>query len=184
MDDTQLAQQLEKTGNLMDLLNDETWLKQHPAIEAEGDGYVEAGTGLQAYVQQLKAVSADAFREQQQQVRLLSILLPGLHEWLSSWELASSFEVVYAEAQRLLYQRLKLALDNQEQWIDEMLASLAAIEQRESAAAKDSQFNVKLRLALLLQQEDWQLLAQVAAQDVKQRILERAQTELDAPIAV
>jgi hypothetical protein len=40
------------------------------------------------------------------------------------------------------------------------------------------------KLAELLQQQDWQVLARVAARDVEKRILERAQAQSATPIAV
>jgi hypothetical protein len=46
MNDEILAQQLAKTGNLLDLFNDEAWLQETEAIEAECGGQVEAGLGL------------------------------------------------------------------------------------------------------------------------------------------
>ena len=122
MDDKELAEQLEKTGNLMDLLNDADWLRKNTAAESECSGYVEAGVGLQSYVRQLKRVSPDAFRSQKQQVKMLSILLPALHEWLSDWGLGLSFESVYAEAQRLVYGRLVQAIEVQAEWIEALLA--------------------------------------------------------------
>ncbi|MGB3295638.1 MAG: hypothetical protein WBB01_21855 [Phormidesmis sp.] len=174
MDDKELAEQLEKTGNLMDLLNDPDWLRQNAAATTECTGYVEAGVGLQSYVQQLKRVSPDALKAQKQQVKLLSILLPVLHEWLSSWELGSSFETVYAEAQRLVYGHLVQAIAVQAEWVEGLLA-----ENDQTAPVQ-----VKERLAEMLRQEDWQLLATVAAEDMKKRILHRAQGHSEMPIAV
>jgi hypothetical protein len=174
MDEKELAQQLEKTGNLMDLLNNNDWLQKTAAAEAECTGYVEAGAGLESYVQQLKNVSTDAFKEQKRQVKLLSILLPALHDWLASWELGLSFEAVYAEAQRLVYGHLVQATLMQAGWIEEVLAEN---EQGE-------QLRVRAKLSEMLQQEDWQVLAKVAAKDMEKRILARSQVRTDTPIAV
>ena len=174
MDDKELAEQLEKTGNLMDLLNDADWLRQNPEAETQCTGYVEAGVGLQSYVQQLKRVSPDAFKLQQQQVKLLSILLPALHEWLSSWELGSSFESVYAEAQRLVYRHLVEAIEAQAEWVEALLTE----------QAQPIPIQVKERLGEMLKSEDWQVLAKVAAQDMENHILYRAQVYSELPVAV
>lgn len=174
MDDKQLAEQLEKTGNLMDLLNDADWLRKTAMAESECSGYVEAGAGLQSYVEQLKHVSPDVFRAQKQQVKLLSILFPALHDWLNSWELGLSFEAVYAAAQRLVYGHLVQAMETQASWIEALLA-----EDDHAAPVQ-----VEERLAEMLEQEDWQVLAKVAAQDMEKRILHRAQVHSEMPIAV
>lgn len=173
MNDKQLAEQLEKTGNLMDLLNDADWLRQNVEAATESTGYVEAGVGLQSYVNQLKRVSPDVFKVQKQQVKLLSILLPALHDWLNSWELGLSFEVVYAESQRLVYKRLVEAMETQVEWIEPLLSEdglMAPVKVRE-------------RLAELLRPEDWRVLAKVAARDMEERILSRAQVQAEMLIA-
>jgi len=174
MDENQLTQQLEKTGNLMDLLNDSDWLQKNSAAADEETGFVEAGAGLSSYVEQLNQVSPEAFRVQKQQVKLLSILLPALHDWLKSWELGQSFEAVYAEAQRLVYGHLVEAMEIQSEWIETLLA----------ADKQTAHVQVKGRLPEMLCQEDWQILAKVAAQDMETRILHRAQLQSAMPIAV
>jgi len=50
MNDAILAEQLRKTGNLMDLLNDEDWFRESDADRASEEGTVEAGLGLKPYV--------------------------------------------------------------------------------------------------------------------------------------
>jgi hypothetical protein len=181
MDEKELAQQLKKTGNLMDLLNDPDWLQKSFVAEVECNGYVEAGVGLQTYVEQLKKASPENFRAQRQQMRLLSVFLPALHDWLISWGLGPSFEVVYAEAQRLVYGHLVEASAEQALWIEEALTennpNFPIEEQRKQVWARE-------KLAELLQQQDWQVLARVAARDVEKRILERAQAQSATPIAV
>ena len=62
MNDELLIQQLNKTGNLMDLLNDDAFLREVAAIEAECGGAVEAGIGLKSYVAQLNAASPESFK--------------------------------------------------------------------------------------------------------------------------
>ena len=52
MNDAILAEQLRKTGNLMDLLNDKAWIREADADHASEEGTVEAGLGLQPYAAQ------------------------------------------------------------------------------------------------------------------------------------
>ncbi|MEL6555453.1 MAG: hypothetical protein AAFQ63_18635 [Cyanobacteria bacterium J06621_11] len=174
MNDKEIAEQLKKTGNLMDLLSDPDWQKRNAEEASSCSGYVEAGVGLQSYVDQLKKVSPEAFRAQKQQVKLLSILLPALHNWLNLWELGLSFESVYAEAQRLVYEQLTQAIEMQAEWVDLLLTAdnpTASVEVREI-------------LSGLFSEESWQILAKVAAKDMEERVLHRAQVHSQMPIAV
>ena len=74
MNDAILAEQLRKTGNLLDLLNDEAWIREADADRASEEGTVEAGLGLQPYVELLKHASPEALQRQRWYVRVLSIL--------------------------------------------------------------------------------------------------------------
>ena len=124
MNDEILSQQLAKTGNLLDLLNDEAWLQETEVIEAECGGQVEAGLGLKPYVEWLATVPPDAFRQQRRQVQLLSILLPELKAWLQSWQLGLSLDAVYIEAQRRLYEQLQQPTPEQATWLETLLAEI------------------------------------------------------------
>jgi hypothetical protein len=53
MNDAVLTEQLRKTGNLMDLLNGEAWVREANTDHASEEGTVEAGLGLQPYVELL-----------------------------------------------------------------------------------------------------------------------------------
>jgi hypothetical protein len=182
MDEKELAQQLKKTGNLMDLLNDPDWLQKTFVAESECDGNVEAGAGLQTYAKQLKQASPEAFKAQKQQMQLLSIFLPALHDWLISWELGPSFEVVYAEAQRLVYGHLVQASAGQSEWLEEALTDNSP---NSPTKEQSKQVWAKEKLAEMLHQQDWQVLAKVAAKDMEKRILEQAQVQHAVmPIAV
>jgi hypothetical protein len=141
---------------------------------------VEAGNGLQGYVELLKAVTPEAFREQTRQVRALSVLLPVLRNWLVSWDLGASFEAVYVEAQSLLFQHIQQASAVQESWIEELIA---AHEQGTRAEHPQAQLQLRERLAEILTQENWQALATAAAQDMEKRILQLSQTQVDLPIS-
>lgn len=175
---TQPVKPVERHSDIAAQLNDPVWLRQN--ADVEGDGYVEAGNGLQGYVALLKAVTPEAFREQKRLVRALSVLLPALRDWIVSWNLGASFEAVYIEAQSLLFHHIQQASAAHESWIEELIA---AHEQGTRAEHPQAQLQLRERLAEILTQENWQALATAAAQDVEKRILQLSQTQGDLPIA-
>ena len=180
MDDNRLSQQLQKTGDLMDLLNDSDWLQETAAAEAACSGDVEAGVGTRSYVKQIQRTPPDALKQQRRQVTVLSILLPVLHDYLSDWGLGLSFESVYAEAQRVIYQRLAQMTPGQPGWINNLLAEgdqYLPIEERPSQA------QIEATLLEMLTPADWQVLATVAAKDMAAGILRRANVDEATPIA-
>ena len=99
-------------------LNDPVWLKKNADIDC--DGWVEAGDGLQPYVAALKQLSVEDMRKIKAQAGVLSMLLPGLRNWMESWGLGASFEAVYIEAQTLLFYRIQKASFAQEDWFEEL----------------------------------------------------------------
>ncbi len=181
MNDEVLAQQLAKTGNLLDLLDDEAWVSETEAIEAECGGQVEAGLGLKSYVEQLASVPQAAFRQQRRQVQLLSILLPELKAWLQSWELGLSFEAVYIEAQRRLFQHLQQPTPEQATWLD---ALLTEDSQQIAPQQKTVRPQAIAMLAKVLAEDDWQALAQTAAEETAKGILLVRQREGVLPVVV
>jgi hypothetical protein len=64
MNDAILAEQWKKTGNLMDLLNDEAWVQEADAEGAEDVGMVEAGLALKPYVELIENTSPEALQRQ------------------------------------------------------------------------------------------------------------------------
>ncbi|MEO1621491.1 MAG: hypothetical protein AAFU53_10740, partial [Cyanobacteria bacterium J06632_3] len=105
------------------------------------------------------------------QARVLSMLLPVLRDWMSSWELGASFEAVYVEAQTLLFQQIQEASVAQEGWFEELSLAYKQNTQEEHSPAQ-----LRKRLAEVLTQENWQALAMVAAQDAEKRVLRHSQT--------
>jgi len=174
MNDAILAEQWKKTGNLMDLLNDEAWLQQADAEEASEGGMVEAGQALKPYVELIKNASPEALQRQRWYVRVLSILLPELKGWLESWQLGRSFEVVYMEAQKRLYSHLENLNPEQMDWIEALLAE-------KEKAIPDEQRVIRAQavsmLAEMFTSEDWQAIADVAAQKIVHDILRIGQKE-------
>jgi hypothetical protein len=151
MNDAILAEQLRKTGNLLDLFNDDDWVRS-----ADEEDFVEAGLGLQPYVDLIQGASPEALRRQRWYVRVLSILLPELKQWLGSWQLGRSFEAVYIETQRRLCKHLEQLTAEQQDWIEALLTEAAQ-------AVPDEQKVIRAQavawLAQLFTEEDWNALA-------------------------
>lgn len=148
-------------------LNDPVWLKQNADIDC--NGWVEAGDGLQPYVAALKQLSVEDMRKIKAQAGVLSMLLPGLRNWMESWGLGASFEAVYIEAQTLLFYRIQKASFAQEDWFEELSLAYAQGTRAEHPPAQ-----LRRRLTEILTQENWQAIAKVAAQDVEKRVLQHS----------
>ncbi|MBE9140681.1 hypothetical protein IQ254_26355 [Nodosilinea sp. LEGE 07088] len=181
MNDAILAEQLRKTGNLMDLLNDEAWVREADAEHASEEGPVEAGLALQPYVALLKEASPEALQRQRWYVRVLSILLPELKGWLESWQLGRSLEAVYMEAQKCLYGHLRHLTPEQTAWIEVLLA------EGEQASPNDQKVIRAEAIAMLAQMfttEDWQAIAHVASQTMAKDILQIGQEAAVPTLAI
>lgn len=180
MDDKILAEQLKKTGNLMDLLNNEAFVRESAAIERACGGAVEAGLGTRSYVAQIKSASPEALKRQRKAVKVLSILLPELRQWLEGWQLGLCFESVYTEAQRLLYERLDSFMLEQQDWIRDLLVEdetglpVGSRPIREEAIAK---------LSELLTEDGWQALADTAAKDMAEGVLQAVRLDGASSVA-
>jgi hypothetical protein len=174
MDEQTLTQQLAKTGNLLDLLNDAPWSQAD-----DWDGPIEAGLELKAYVEQLEAVPPEAYRRQRWYVRLLSILWPELKTWLQSWDLGLSFDAVYGEAKQRVYEHLKQLTPEQTAWMESLLAE---DEQGLPIAERKMRSQVVPMLSSLLTPDDHQALANIAAQGMAKGVLQRVQTVFPAAV--
>lgn len=179
MDEQRRADPLQIADEQMRQLNDIDWLRQHPAAEIEGDGWVEAGNGLQPYVAALKQLSTQDMRTIKAQARVLSMLLPVLRDWMAAWELGASFEAAYIEAQGLLFRQIQAASVAQERWFEEL-----SLAYRQGTRTEYTQAQLRKKLADILTQENWQALAKVATQDMEKRILQHAQMQVELPTAV
>ena len=167
MNDAILAEQLRKTGNLLDLLNDDDWVRS-----ADEEDFVEAGLGLQPYVDLIQRASLEALRRQRWYVRVLSILLPELKQWLESWQLGRSFEAVYIEAQRRLYKHLEQLTSEQQGWIEALLAEAAQAVPKEQKVVRAQ---TTTWLAQLFTEEDWKAISAIAAQNIAHDIQQLGQ---------
>lgn len=174
MDDKLLSEQLKKTGNLMDLLNDETFVREAAAIEAECGGVVEAGLELKSYVAQIEAASPESLKRQRQAVKVLSILLPELRQWMEDWQLGLCFESVYTEAQRIIYERLDDFMVEEQDWISDLLSEC---EKGLPVGNRPIRGEAISKLSMLLTQEGGRALADIAAQDMADNVFKAFQTK-------
>ena len=175
MNDAILAEQLRKTGNLMDLLNDEAWVQDADADHASEEGTVEAGLGLQPYMNFLKDAAPEALQQQRWTMRVLSVLLPELKGWLDSWQLGRSLEVVYLEAQQCLCSHMRNLTPEQTAWIEALLAE-AEKEQAPPDEPPSVRDQAVTMLAQIFTSEDWQAIANAAAQAMANDILQMGQS--------
>jgi hypothetical protein len=162
MNDRTLAEQYARTGNLMDLCQSETWLRESAQIEDESRGNVEAGLSMKAYAEAIATLTPEQSQAMRQQVKVQSMLFSGLQQWMQSWELGAGFEATYTIARRLIRQHLNEPAPEQKNAIDELLAM-----------PNDERLQEK-RVALLSKMfspEDWQTLAQSASQSISIRVL-------------
>lgn len=168
MNEQRLAEQLQKTGNLMDLTFDPEW----QAEAADDDGWVEAGVMMQPYSNYLKSLTPEQHRSLRLQAQLLSILLPELEQWIESWGLGLSFEPVRLAARRALYRHLKRLMEEQKDWI---AALLNENNQRLPMTEQPVRSQTISLLAQLFTSEDWNELANVAAEEMSQTVLQISQ---------
>jgi hypothetical protein len=161
VDDQTLAEQLAKTGDIMDLCCNEAWVREGAQIEAECDGQIEAGLALKDYAAaKYDDAHNDVRQVLRQQMRLQSILFSELRLWMEEWEIGISFEETYTVARQLVRSHLKNPSSNLNDWLEALLA-----EDRQTSvmAVRPVRTQTRERLSLMLTNDDWQRLAQVAA---------------------
>ena len=141
-------------------------------FETECGGAVEAGLGLRSYVAQIEAASPEALKRQRQCVKVLSILLPELRQWLEGWQLGLCFEAVYTEAERLTYERLDDFMLEQQAWISELLIES---EKGLPVGQRPIRQEAIAKLSELLTEDGWQALANTAAKDMAEGVLQTVQ---------
>ena len=176
VNEQRLADQLKKTGNLMDLTFEPDWL----AEAAEDGGPVEAGITARPYSNYLKSLTQEQNNSLRLQAQLLSILLPELKQWIEGWGLGLSFEAVHLSARQILYKHLKELTEDQADWvsllIDENSQALPVAEQ--SVRSQTSHILTQIFTA-----EDWHELAEVAAKGMAQTVLQISQVASDKILA-
>ncbi|MFQ4138101.1 hypothetical protein PGN35_017465 [Nodosilinea sp. PGN35] len=171
MDERRLAEQFAQTGNLMDLCANEDWLKESAQVEADCGRNVEAGLALRDYA----ARSGSPTIEQLQMVKLQSILFSELRAWMEAWGLGLSFEATYTEARRLIRYHLQHLSLEQHAWAETVLT---ASEQDLASDQGPGRSQAIAMLSDLLTQEDWQILANTAAQGMAAGVLQMRQLDV------
>ena len=174
MDEDRLRQQLNETGNLLDVLSDDAW-----HLAEDWDGPVEVGLDLGSYLDAIAATPSADLAKQRRCVRILSILYPELRRWLESWNLGQSFEPVYAEAQRRVYDHVRQLTPEQEQWMDALIAEYA---QELPIEARELRSQVIPFLSSLMTTDDRQALADIAAQHMAQGVLQLVQVDYSVAV--
>jgi hypothetical protein len=171
MDERRLAEQFAQTGNLMDLCAHEDWLKESAQVEADCGGRVEAGLALREYAARLGAPTV----EQLQMIKLQSILFTELRAWMESWQLGLSFEATYTEARRLIRYRLQHLSPEQHAWVRTLFADPDRDLVSDQQPVRSQSIAM---LGHLLTQEDWQILANTAAQGMAVGVLQMRQLDV------
>ena len=174
MDEQKLADQWQKTGNLMDATFEDWWLEDDP----EDDGWCEAGLMARPYYEYLKSLPPEQHKSLRLQAQLLSILLPELMQWVEGWGLGQSFEPVYLETRQTLFRNLKRLTEEQPDWI------AALVEEDNQHLLKEERpvrAQTTMMLAQLFSQDDWNRLAEIAAAGMSQAVLQISQS---APLPV
>ena len=179
MNDPLYAEQLAKARAMLNQPCDEEWLAETTRIE--GDGWIEAGVMTKPYVEYLESRTPEQIRAQFRQMRIQSILLSELHDWMQTWELGMSFEIVYAEARRVVRRHLKQITPEQESWLD---ALVGEDDQHLPIEERTLRAQVVAMLSTLFTDDDWQTLADIAAQAMARGILQVAQVKTVSPITV
>lgn len=145
----------------MDLCLDEAWVKEAARIEDECNGQVEAGSAMKQYAEaKYDPAKADVRRKMRQQMRVQSILFFELKRWMMEWEIGIAFDETYTEARQLVRSHLKQPTPALKDWVEAVL-----IEDDEAQAVIDKPVHAQTRaqLVLMMSDEDWATLAQVAA---------------------
>jgi hypothetical protein len=171
MDERRLAEQFAQTGNLMDLCASEDWLKESAQVEADCGGRVEAGLALREYAARLGAPTV----QQLQMVKLQSTLFSELRTWMESWQLGLSFETTYTEARRLIRHRLQNLSPEQHALAKRLLADP---EQNLTSDQQPVRSQAIAMLGDILTQDDWQTLANTAAQGMAIGVLQMQQVDI------
>ena len=184
MDDQMLAAQRDKTGDIMDLARDEAWVRESARIEDECGGRIEAGLAMKAYAAaKYDPALADVRKELRRKMRLQSILFSELNCWMEEWDIGSAFEETYTEARQLVRAHLKQPSSVLLYWMEAVLEE----DKQPDDADKPVRAQTRAQLVLMMTDDDWKTLAQVAAGAAQEIVLshvrETCETEKQTTVA-
>ncbi len=165
MDDPTLAAQYAQSGDLMDLCNNEAWLRE--AAQVEDGVQVEAGLPMREYSQIVTALTSEQNQQVRQQMKVQSILFTALRQWMESWDLGAGFDDTYAIARQLIRHHLANPNETQLATIDRLLAESVEPGNMNLSTGKQA---VSL-LTEMFTQEDWQAMAEAASHSISSRVL-------------
>ena len=115
---------------------------------------------MKAYAQaKYDPALADVRKDLRRQMRLQSILFSELNRWMREWDIGAAFEETYTEARQLVRAHLKQPLPARSDWIDAVLEE----DTQPDDADKPVRSQTRAQLTLMMMDEDWKTLAQVAA---------------------
>jgi hypothetical protein len=160
MDNRQLREHYEKTGNIMDVFNDPDVLREMVRAEDECMGMI--GAGFPAYSIKPQPVDPEKLRLVMQKVRLQSILFTELEDMMNSANLGAATEAGITEARRRIRQQLNQLTAEQQLFFDALVAeeSLQSVDQ-------SLQVQLKARLFSLLSMADWDAVGAAAIDAVQ-----------------
>jgi hypothetical protein len=171
MDDPTLATQYAQTRDLMDLCNNEAWLRESAQIE-DGE-QVEAGLPMKGYSETVTSLTSEQHQQLRRQMKVQSILFTALHQWMESWDLGAGFDDTYAIARRLVRHRLAHPTSTQLATLDKFLAENVKPGSINTSAGKQA---ITL-LSEMFTQEDWQAMAEAASHSISSRVLSAGKTQ-------
>jgi hypothetical protein len=160
MDNRQLREHYEKTGNIMDIFNDPDVLREMVRAEDECMGMI--GAGFPAYSINPHPIDPEKLRLVMQKVRLQSILFTELEDMMNSANLGAGKEAGITEARRRIRQQLNQLTAEQQLFFDALVAeeSLQPVDQL-------LQSQLKARLLSLLSMADWDAVGAAAIDAVQ-----------------
>ena len=169
MDNQTLAEQLAKTGDIMDLARDQNWVRESARIENECGGRIEAGLGMKAYAQAKYDDSLAHVRQDlRRQMRIQSILFVELERWITEWNIGIAFEETYTEAREIVRAHLKQPTPELTAWVEAVLTEDDTAQQ---PSDRHVRAKTKAQLLAMMTDENWLTLAQIAANAASETIL-------------
>lgn len=171
MDDPTLAAQYAQSGDLMDLCNNEAWLRE--SAQVEDGGQVEAGLPMKGYSQTIAALTSEQKQQLQHQMKVQSILFTALRQWMESWDLGAGFDDTYAIARRLIRHHLANPTSPHLAMIDRFLAENVEPGSMNPSTGKQA----VVLLSEVFTQEDWQAMAEAASHSISSRVLSTGKTQ-------
>lgn len=181
MDDQTLAEQLAKTGDIMDLARDENWVRESARIETECGGRIEAGLGMKAYAQVKYDDSLAHVRQDlRQQMRIQSILFVELERWMREWDIGIAFEETHTAARERVRTHLKQPAPELAAWVEAVLIEADSTPQR---SEQPVHAQTRAQLLAMITDADWETLAQIAAKAASASVLSAAQAKQPVSVA-